>query len=213
MFRFFAVIAVLLLTLEGTALAQQAPAPHPGWDFALTAGSFHGHPDKGPQTAYQEDWYHDAEGRLTIGHYWSAHLKTEVEFGQSGEGERFVQHFSTAPGSTNAYLYSTQDFFRVRQASARVAWQFLENQWIHPYLFAGLSVDEERKRTIVHDPRTGRPQGASDGPRTTYLPGVVAGGGLKWYVSSNLFVKTAGQVGYAKPSRSVSFQLGIGVDF
>ena len=70
----------------------------------------------------------------------------------TGEGDRYSQRFTTVPGSPTQYPYSAQEFVRVRQGSARVRWQFLENQWIHPYLSAGVSIEEERTRTHVYAP-------------------------------------------------------------
>lgn len=223
MFGFAALLATLLLSLPDAASAQQNPSA-PAWDLALTAGSFSGQSDVESGPGYQDDWHHAPDWRVTGGHYWTSHFKTEVEFGQTGEGDRYVQRYFTVPGSTTTYPYGAQEFIRVRQGSAKVAWQFLDNQWIHPYFFAGVSVDEEHKRahvfqqTYVPDPRstTTRAIGApehDEGPATAYRPGVALGVGAKWYVSPTIFVRTGAQLGYTRSTNSVSFSAGMGFDF
>lgn len=199
--------AITLFVAPASALAQQPAPATPAWDLAVTAGSFHGEtaPDPGP--GYRDDWHHAAEWRVAAGRYWTPHLKTEVEFGATGEGHRYIQRFTTVPGSAVPIPYSAQDFVRVRQGSARVVWQFLDNQWVHPYLSAGLSVDEERTRTHVYSPIY------IPDPRTTYRPGLVLGGGAKWYVSPRLFIKTGAQAGLSRPARSITFLAGMGFDF
>lgn len=87
-----------------------------------------------------------------------------------------------------------------------------------------MSVDEERKRahvfqqTYFPDPRNATTRVVvaaehDEGSVTTYQPGVVMGGGAKWYVSPAMFLKTGGQLGFTKSTRSVSFNAGIGFDF
>lgn len=222
-FRFLAVVAAFCLFLPAAALAQAQPAV-PAWDLSITAGSFSGRAADETGPGYHDDWHHAPEWRVTAGRYWTSRLKTEVEFGQTGEGDRYMQRVFTVPGSTTTYPYGAQEFVRVRQGSARVAWQFLDNQWAHPYLFLGVSVDEERKRahvfqqTYLPDPRNttirrvGVPE-HDEGPVTTYRPGVVMGGGAKWYVSPKVFLKTGGQLGFTRATKSVTFTAGMGFDF
>lgn len=198
--------------------------PPKTWDVSATAGSFHGGSPDDSASGYRDDWRHAGEWRVTAGHYWNPHLKTEVEFGATGEGDRYTQRFISVPGSATQYPYSAQEFIRVRQASAKLTWQFLDNQWIHPYLSAGVSFDEERTRTHVYAPvfypdprnpsiRIPAPVERDEAPRTTYRPGLVLGGGAKWYVSPAVFIKTGAQFGVARPTRSISFVAGMGFDF
>lgn len=220
----FAAVLAFFTFLPAPGAAQQTAAVTSAWDFAVTAGSFNGQSADDGSSAYRDDWHHAAEWRASAGRYWTPHLKTEVEFGATGEGSRYVQRFATVPGSATPYPYGTQEFVRLRQGSARVTWQFLDNQWIHPYLSAGVSVDEERTRTHVFspvfypDPRnpSTRVAGApehDEGPTTIHRTGVVLGGGAKWYVSPRVFIKTGAQVGLSRPTKSVSFLAGMGFDF
>ena len=205
-------ILTFFLVRPVAAKAQQLPVPSPSWDVAVTAGSFHGQSIDDARSTYwnhsstalRASWHHSGEWRLTAGRYWTPHFKTEVEFGATGEGDRYIQRFATVPGSAAPYPYGAQEFVKLRQGSGRITWQFLDNQWIHPYLSAGVSFDEERTRTQVfqpvyyQDPRNPStrvvitPQ--PEGPRTAYRTGVVLGGGAKWYVSPRVFIKTGAQL-------------------
>ena len=217
--------AFALLLLAGSSEARQLPPPPDTWDVSVTVGSFHGEsPDTTP-SGNPADWHHASEYRVTAGHYFSPHLKAEIEFGATGEGHRYSQRFSSVPGSPTQYPYSAQEFVRIRQGSARVTWQFLDNQWIHPYLSAGVSFDEERTRAHVYTPiYSTDPRNPSarvvvgtaehdEAPRTTNRPGLVLAGGAKWYVSPAVFIKTGAQVGVARSASSISFLAGTGFDF
>ncbi len=224
--------AFAFLLLAGASEARQLPAPVDAWDVSVTVGSFHGRlPDDSssrypadPSTSLGAGWHHAPEWRVTAGHYWNSHLKTEIEFGATGEGDRYLQRLISVPGSPTQYPYSAQEFVRLRQGSVRATWQFLDNQWIHPYLSAGVSFDEEHTRTHVYtpiyytDPRnpSTRVVGTAEHdepPRTTYRPGLAFGGGAKWYVSPTVFIKTGAQVGVSRRAQSISFLAGMGFDF
>ncbi len=209
---------VWLFVVAGSAEARQSAAPS-GWDLGAMAGSLHGR-----STDRYADSYHSPEWRLAAGHYWTPHLKTEIEFGASGEGNRYIQRFLTVPGSATSYPIGAQEFVRTRQGSAKVTWQFLDNQWVHPYLSAGMSFDEERTRTHIYapisypDPRNPStrivgPGEHDEAPRTTHRPGLVLGGGAKWYVSPRAFMKTGAQVGLMRRARSITVLAGMGFDF
>ena len=141
------------LLLAGSSDARQLSGPFRTWDVSTAAGSFNGQSSSGHSSSgYHDDWHHAAEWRVTAGRYWTPHFKTEVEFGATGEGDRYTQRVISRAGSDPPYPAGAQDFVRIRQGSAKVAWQFLDNQWIHPYLSAGVSIDEERTRTHVFTP-------------------------------------------------------------
>ena len=213
--------AFAFLLVASSSEARQLPGSFRTWDVSTTAGSFHGQSSSdNSSSGYHDDWHDAPEWLVTAGHYWSPHLKTEVEFGATGEGDRYSQRVISLPGGPAQYPASAQDFVRIRQASARVAWQFLDNQWIHPYLSAGVSFDQERTRTHVYtpifypDPRnpSTRVVGTAehDEPsRTTYRPGLVFGGGAKWYVSAAVFIKTGAQFGVAAHASSITFLAGM----
>ncbi len=203
MFRISTCFTFLLL-FPAIGLAQ-APAV-PAWDVAVTTGLFEGRPGNTGAPSYGDNWYDTVRGGVSVGRYWTTNLKTEVEVMTSGEGTR--------------YSYGAQEYLRLSQGSARVVWQFFDNQWIHPYVLAGVTVDADRRRTLVLDqyPRTIDPRGPivaprTVGPDTLYQAGAIAGAGAKLYMSPRLFANTGVLVTKAKRARTVSVVLGLGLDF
>src|SRR5215213_2957200 len=115
----------------GPSLALAQTANPPRWEIGATVGLFGGRPVDN-HTFYGDDWYSEGRYAVSAGHYWTEHLKTEVEFATTGEGERYSQRIATFPGAPPGYIYGVQEFYRVQQASARMVWQFRENAWVHP---------------------------------------------------------------------------------
>jgi hypothetical protein len=198
----------------------------PKWDFAVTTGLFEGQPHGDDDASYYgDDWYAAARLGVSVGRYWTRHFKTEVEVMTSTEGMHYgARQVITADGSS--WPYGVQEYYRVSQGSARMVWQLLDNRWIHPYLLAGITLDIERQRTFVAEqyrylPSTpGQPslreivaRESKTGPDTVYRAGAMVGVGAKLYMSANVFANTALLVTYAKPARSVSLVIGVGVDF
>lgn len=197
-------LLALLTLLPGTGLAQTAEPP--AWDFTAAAGLFEGRPGNAGAPPYGDNWYDTVRGGVSVGRYWTTNLKTEVEVMTSGEGTR--------------YSYRAQEYLRLSQGSARVVWQFFDNQWIHPYVLAGVTVDADRRRTFVLDqyPRAIDPRGPivpprTVGPDTSYQAGAIAGAGAKLYMSPRLFANTGVLVTQAKRARTVSIVFGLGLDF
>ncbi|MDP2054403.1 MAG: hypothetical protein Q8N52_04350 [Acidobacteriota bacterium] len=90
---------------------------------------------------------------------------------------------------------------------------------------AGVAVDADRQRAFIpeqfrysSDGRTPAvretlvPQ-QTEGPATVYLVGAMLGAGAKLYFSPTVFANTALLVTHAKPAKTVSLVLGLGIDF
>lgn len=215
--------ALFMLLPEG-ALAQSSDAPK--WDFAITTGLFVGRPVSNEPSYYGDNWYSAARAGLSVGRYWTPHIKTEVEVMTSGEGMRYSQRTASLPdGST--WPYGAQEYFRLSQGSARVVWQLLDNRWIHPYLLAGVSVDADRQRSVIEEQYRYLPTvdgrgpstrellvpRQSEGPETVHRVSAIVGAGAKLYVSPRAFANAAVLVTHARSARTVSLILGLGVDF
>ena len=210
---------VILLGIgAGTAHAQSAPAPMPGWEAGASIALIEVNPEKVDAT-YYDKWY--ARGRYagSIARYWTEHLKTEYEYSWSGEASRFVQDYVTLGGVQ--YPYGREEFHQLQQHSLRMVYQFGDNQWVHPYLSAGVVVDVDRQR--VKTPVTYQPNGrggvilvqnpSDTGDQLRTQAGVTIGGGAKFYMTRNAFFN-AGAIGtYTKPTRTISLVAGFGVDF
>jgi hypothetical protein len=210
----------VLLGIAGAAEAQTvADAPtRPRWEASTSIALIEVSPTKS-DARYYDDWYADGRYAGAIAYYWSRHLKTEYEYSVSGEASRFVQDYVTLGGVP--YPYGREEFHQLQQHSLRLVYQFRDNQWVHPYLSAGVVMDVDRQRVRV--PITYQPSGRGGvilvhhGMNTDNnwraRGGVTVGGGAKFYMSRNAFFN-AGAVGtYAQPSRTISLVAGFGFDF
>ncbi len=210
---------VLLLGFWGTAEAQ------PLWDAGATLGSFSSAPPT-PQQTYRDDWYFDFRQAVSIGRYWTDHVKTELEFATTGEGSRYTQRFSNVPGVPAQYPISSEDYYRLQQVQARVVYQFFENAWAHPYVFGGGGIDIERLRTRTSeqyyysgsDPRLPANRilitpARETGPVTTRRAAGILGTGAKLYMTPRSYFNAAAIASIAESSRNISFVAGFGFDF
>jgi hypothetical protein len=222
MSRTLALLFTFFALLPSRALAQTVAPPK--WDFSATTGLFSARPGTDSPDHYGERWYSSARGGISVGRYWTPNLKTEVEVMTSGEGMRYASRTATlANGAT--WSYGAHEYFRASQGSARVVLQLFDNQWVHPYLLAGVAVDADRQRAFIpeqyryiSDGRTPSvretlvPQQV-EGPATVYRVGAMVGAGAKLYFSPTVFANTALLVTHAKPAKTVSIVLGLGIDF
>ena len=228
-------VAFLLVIFVGTAEAQPAltdrltqatqQLTRPRWDVGVTAGFFQANP-KQTEGPYGDDWYPQGRYAVTVGRFWTEHLKTEMELAITGEGTRYTQRYATIPGVPPYYPISVQEHFQLTQLSGRGVWQFFENSWVHPYLFGGVSLEAERQRAWVPeqffygsgDPRTPSNRipltpAVSAGPDTVYRIGAIGGAGSKFYMSPASYFNASVLMSQAKTSRNVSFVAGFGWDF
>lgn len=214
-------VSLVLAAPAATASAQTAPEPA-RWDVHATAGGFWASTGT-EQSLYGDDWYAEGRYAAAIGRFWAAHLKTEVEFAQAGEGSRYVQAFIREPNGA-AYPISVRQFHRVQQLTGRVVWQFLENAWVHPYIGVGGTLEIDRRRSFTPeqyryptDPRTApavliNPPQLS-GPNFDYHRGLSVSGGAKVFVASRAYLNTGVSVMQARPATRVSVFAGFGFEF
>ncbi len=211
-------------SVDRPAADAAATAEQPRWDFNLGIGMMAAQPGEFSR-GYYDDWYSEGRYSVGLGYYWTKHFKTEVEFATSGEGSRYVQEFIRIPGTSNVVPFSVEEFHRLQQTSVRAVWQFLDNAWVHPYLNAGgvFEADRQHRRSqdqfyYPPDPRGGTPPirfrpEVDPGPEWEHRGGLMAGGGAKFYVSMNSYINTGMQLSWAKPSTTVTFLAGFGVEF
>jgi hypothetical protein len=211
------------------ALSPDARAQPPrvtAWDSSAVTGLFLGHPGRlaGTDSGF-DDWYAAGTLGITVGRYLTPHLKAEAEFTTSGEGARYVQQFVQVPGA-GPYPIGSEQMLRTNGVGATLAWQFFDNQWVHPFVFGGLALDFDRTR--VHtwaqsyyrgDPRVPGNELRIAEERTVDLGtsrrmrGMFGTGG-KFYVSERTFFRTDARVAIDGESRGhLSFRVGFGMDF
>ena len=219
-----AVVLLLFILACPTVAAAQAATPR--WDAGLMAAGFYGRADEPPDsTGFRHDnWFGSGQAGITAGRYWSAHLKTEIEWSLTSEATRYVQRFVTVPNHPTPVPVSGEQYIQNREASISTAWQFLDNAWVHPYLLAGLALDFERVRTRRFSQAvfTGSPaQGGTqivvveftEGPVTTRRARGIVGAGAKLYMTPKTFFRAEMRGGVSPRVEHVTFRAGIGVDF
>jgi len=216
---------VAILLIPGAALAQTLTPPpdaiasathfdaagYVAW-FRANRGGI------GGQTF--RDWFSTPRLSLSVGRYWTEHLKTEAELAITGHGN--LVSFEELGGEplVSRYLYRHHTY-QVRTLSLVQAWQFRRNAWVHPFVGAGIDIDSEWRTTEssvqVNDSRTDPPQLTEDArPRDTHtdvIARAVAIAGLKAYLARNAFFRTDVRASFAEGIDNVTWRFGFGWDF
>lgn len=156
------------------------------------------------------DWYDVPGGGLSVGYYWTPHLKTDVRLAFSGEGRVHQEERIVIPGAPFPGFRLREHRFRTATLGAGIAYQFFENQWFHPYLGGGLEMLRESHQQFAHDRNTG---GTLDSVRVSWAARPFAAGGFKWYVNEHGFVRSDLRLSVGSGGVShVGWTAGIGVD-
>jgi hypothetical protein len=212
----FTVVPVLAL-LPMTAEAQ------PRWDAAGVSGFFAGRRPVDDGRGYQEDWFQVAQGGVVVGRYLSRQLKLEIEATATTDGSRYRSYEIAVPGSPYPFWITSEYRTSVGSLGAAAVWQFRDNEWVHPFVEAGVSADVDR--TVVHVPEQfyGPPRGDGSPPVrvaerrdeadiTTRVGGAI-GGGAKVYFRERAFVRTDVRLTFDADRQNVMFRAGVGFDF
>jgi hypothetical protein len=205
-------------------ICPAAAAAQPRWDATGTVGVLAAHTPLDVRFRYQDDWFHAWQGGFIVGRHVSRNLKVEVDGNVTGRGRRYVDRLVTVPGYPYPYPVVSEAETSVRSVGAAVTWQFRDNEWVHPFVRAGVSADFERQlvRTwdqvfYPSDPSFGPPTRLADqgveGSTTTTSARAMVGGGAKFYVSPRMFLRTEGLVALGRARQNVTLRVGFGVDF
>ena len=175
------------------------------------------------RTGDYETW----DGGLSIaagaGHYWTDHLKTDIEaLWQSRANTYRYEEIQVGQQRVSA-----QFFNRVsdRRVSLGQTYQFGRNAWVHPY--AGAGVDIIRRYAILDRPAqtaygynqpAGRPPtqvvlAAQSERSARTLAAAFLRAGLKMYSSERAFFLTEFKLGFGPEFDHALWKLGMGFDF
>ncbi len=207
-----------LLPVLATA---QSPSPSiPKYDAAVTLGW--------AGAEYKIPSYDTWRGTLLLGArgglYWTEHLKTEVQAAwmESRDAEVF-ENIEHNGGST----YALFDF-RARDVRVGVmqVYQFGHNQWVHPYVGAGVDFiartttrDRAEQQRTIYLPNQNQNQNvpitisALSERKTETLVQPTVKTGLKMYVNERVFFDTEFKLGLARDVEHVTWNIGVGFDF
>jgi hypothetical protein len=207
---------VLALTLSSTAAEAQKR-----WDVAGTAGLFTSHVDASDAGGYSEDWDNTVQGAVVFGRYLSNQLKLELEASTTSRGVQYRSIPVTIPELPYPYLIFSEVRTSVRSLSGVVAWQFGHNEWVHPFVLAGVSADWDDADVYVppqsyrSDPRVSSipiTDGRTESRTTQQVRGIF-GGGAKLYFTERAFVRSDGRLTWSGDRQSLTFRAGLGIDF
>ncbi len=218
-------VAMAAWLMASTATAQDAPrtptltrtpTDASRWDTYghLTWLGAHQHQSFDP-------WYEVAAGGATVGHYWTPHLKAELDVSTSTQGQTYwvepVPPFPAVPSFVTSYHE-----FRLTTVAAALNAQFFENTWFHPCVGAGIELTREREHierttsiVIPRDPRsppaTALPQTET---KTRYVGRPFVGAGFKVYMSERVFIRTEVRTSWSSDGLgTLAWRNGVGFDF
>lgn len=221
--RVIRAFTVALLLIPSTALAQ-ATAPEPAVDHARFDAAGYvawlraNRGGIGGQTF--RDWFSTGRLSVTVGRYWTEHLKTEAELAITGNGNLVSFEELESEPHVSRYLYRDHTY-QIRTLSLVQAWQFGRNAWVHPFVGAGVDLDWERRTTKetvqVWDSRTDPSQFSTETLprhiRTDVIARGVAIAGLKAYLARNAFFRTDVRGSFTDGVDNVAWRFGFGWDF
>lgn len=207
------------------AYGQTAPPERDAWDVAATAGLFAGYrPRADGITGFQELWFQNVQGGITLGRYLTPHVKLEVDATTTTSGTQFRERLITLPGAPYPFPIASEITTSVTSLGAALTWQFRDNEWVHPFVQAGLVSDFDRvtvrtwEQFTYGTPEVGGPPRRAiaeriDGPTTTRAVRALVGGGAKFYLTPEAFVRADGRWWFDRDRQNVVARLGVGIDF
>jgi hypothetical protein len=179
--------------------------------------------DKSDLAEDWNDWYDVAAFTGSVGRYLTPHVKIEVDLSTTTPGRVFGQTFVAAPSPPSSTPpFSMPPFYTLREhefrrttLGATLAYQFLENRWVHPFL--GVGVEGVRESDQVHTqfyPTGGpRPLGPLQETHVRYSARPFVTGGFKFYVSERAFIRTDVLTTFSSGgAESGLWRIGVGVD-
>ena len=168
----------------------------------------------------QKRWRGSLLVGLSGGHYWTDHVKTEVDASWNSPGESEIyEPIQRQGGLTYALSHYRADDVRLGVAQL---YQFGRNDWVHPY--AGVGVDAVRRRQAIDRVEQSRrvyvPNGtipvtipAASARRTSIFAEPFVKAGVKMYASERVFFGTELKVSVKRNIDHAAWKIGMGVDF
>ena len=206
------------------AFVPAAAQAQTAWDITAIGGLLAGYTPRTDGTGYQDSWFQNAQGGVIIGRHLTPHLKLELEATTTTGGTQFRERTITIPGYPFPYPIGAEVTTSVRSIAGAVTWQFRRNEWVHPFVQAGVSADFDRATVHTWEQFSygARPPGAPperiveerfEGPTTTRSVRAVLGGGAKLYFNERAFVRTDARWSFDRQRQNLAMRLGLGIDF
>ena len=162
------------------------------------------------------DWYDVAVFSASAGRYVTPHVKVDLDLSTTTAGRVFGQELVAVPGGAVPTYRLWESRFRRTTVAAALAYQFFENQWVHPFLGAGIEGVRETERIEMQVlPTRGQPSPIlMPETRVRYSARPFVAGGVKWYVSERTFIRSDVLSTFSSAgAESAALRIGVGVDF
>ena len=214
------VALALVLTFIPLTVAAQT-----NWDVTGTVGLFAGYTPRTDGTrGYQDLWFHNVQGGAILGRHFTRNLKLELEATTTNGGNQFRERYVEVPGVAYSYPVGSEVTTSITSVGAALTYQFRDNEWVHPFVQAGVSADFDRvsirtwEQFSYGTPRPGVPpqrlvEERIDGPATSRVVRGLIGGGAKVYFSERAFVRPDARWSSDGRQHHFAFRIGLGVDF
>ena len=170
-----------------------------------------------------DQWYSAAAVDGSAGRYWTPHFKTEFEVGTAGQGTIDGQESTPFPGSSFPYQRYREHKLRETTFGATALYQFFDNQWVHPFVGAGVELAREQHVADSLPAETVRLSTTVPSLRLPAVPAIdtvtysvrpLVTGGFKFYVTPHAFVRTEVRTSLsADRPLALQWRGGIGFDF
>jgi opacity protein-like surface antigen len=216
------ILFALSLLLADAAAAQTislTPSNPKHWDSTVAIGWLGGNKEEIAER--WNEWYDTFATSVDVGRYWTPHLKTELGVTFTSRGDVSSPEQFTVPGQPSPVFFSREHRFGLKALNLSGSYQFLENNWAHPFIGAGVQLAWERHTVETPFPlvfgRDGRSVAvppADDPQRTTFDPRPFLSGGAKFYVSEEGFIRA--EIAAAFESHGTTriwWRVGGGIDF
>ena len=167
------------------------------------------------------DWFSTPLGGAALGHYWTPHVKTEVELATTGEDRLTSGEYQSLGGGRSQSTFR-EHYYRSRTLDLLQSWQFLDNAWVHPFVGGGLHVVRESRRVEGRRQTYGGSPVGTPGITTEPLPTssetvwgarVLVMTGFKAYFARHGFFRTDVRVALGSDVTDVMWRFGVGADF
>jgi len=168
-----------------------------------------------------DEWYSVAAIDGSVGHYWTPHVKLELDVGTAAQGEIDGAEPEATPGLPFPFPRYREHKLRETTLGATAMYQFFENQWVHPFVGAGVELVHERHiadalpatSVAISTPPVRLPAVAAvDAVNYSVRPLVT--GGFKFYVTPHAFVRTEVRASLAGDfPAALQWRGGLGFDF
>lgn len=199
-------VAAVVLTVPALAIAQPLDTtshdPYRKWDIGGGVGIRFGETDDAVVPA--GNWIAEA------GRYWTPHLKTSIAV--TTAGQRVYGGYSYTSTSTTSWDSTT----RPAAYGLSAAYQFLDNEFVHPYVSGGARFASSSTTTSIstYSPRGGYQYVSVTGPDRLQARPVLGGGFKSYFGNGRAFMRTEllVTIGPNNTPHTV-LQIGSGVDF